>query len=70
MKEPLKPGDKVMFLGLRDYLCEKHWFKEDHFIPMRVYTIRKVSVGCLHIKLEGKKWWYEPRLFQKVEENL
>ena len=70
MKEPLKPGDKVMFLGAllggevsSDWL---NWAKKAGLNLMQIYRVISVSSEN-NLLLEGKEYWQNAELFLKVE---
>jgi len=70
--ERLKPGDKVMFLGIYDN--EPHsmyWAARDSLVPMRVYVVRGVRLSQRYsISLLGIRARHRNKYFQKVEEKL
>ena len=72
MNEDLKPGDKVMFLrypleGEED-LLGINWAKKAGLNLMQIYEIKRVYNKS--VLLEGREYWHNAELFQKVEGNL
>ena len=66
-----KKGDKVMFLGVLEKTVYYAWAaKEDSLIPMKIYTVKQIKPVLNIIELEGKLYWHNAELFQKVEERL
>ena len=69
----VKEGDKAMFLGALlggevspDWL---NWAKKAGLNLMQIYRVMSVSPEG-NLLLEGKEYWQNTELFQKVEEKL
>jgi len=70
----LKPGDRVMFLGIYDsHSTYKFWAKTSKLIPLKVYIVSSITKSVNYrppgIYLKGVSLWHHQRYFQKVEEN-
>ena len=63
--EELKPGDKVMYLGLVEE--PYFWRREENLQVMQVYEVE--AVNKVNIKLKGVTYNHRRENFQKVEEN-
>jgi len=66
---PFKPGDKVMFLGVRDLSPDYSWCaQEDSLKTMAVYEVKKAHSNW-GIDLVDKEFHYPVTYFQKVREE-
>ena len=70
----LKPGDKVMFLGIYDNDPAALTFSEiDNLISMGIYEIRTVFRANRDLRysldLQAHNLRHDPKYFQKVEED-
>jgi len=64
----LKPGDKVMFLGVLDKASYYTWaVREDSLVLMQIYIVKQVKPALDIIELEGKSYCHPSRFFLKVE---
>jgi len=61
----LKPGDKVMYLGLVEE--QYFWRREENLQVMQVYEVE--AVNKVNIRLKGVTYNHHIENFQKVEEN-
>jgi len=65
----LKPGDKVMFLGIDKERGDSYWYAlSDPLVVMQIYTVRGV-IEDWGVYLKGKDFHYLMKYFQKVEEE-
>ena len=69
--EELKPGDKVMFLGVyTNDPDHKKWAEVAKLVPLKVYTIASMDQTSdfnLFVQLKGVSFWHYHKYFQKVE---